>query len=268
MFGIGRLGRWSRVWGLSVAPLPTIGADDEGKVLTVVSGVEAWRDIVNMGAMAWVYEDFLCGSPLPPLSGANSGSGSLNAMRGAAGSAAHPGAWRLGTGTTTTGYANLFGSAADDLLKFGGGATTFETIIKLSALSDGTDTYTCLTGITTPAYGNTLSITNGIYFRYTHSASSGNWELRCANASSTTTRDTGIAAIAGWVRLGFVINAAGTSVQAYVNGTAAGAPITTNIPATTTAMMQQWFILKSAGTTAVLCDIDAYKISVVLGTSR
>ena len=149
-----------------------------------------------------------------------------------------------------------------------GGATTFETIIKLSALSDGTDTYTCLAGITTPAYGNTLSITNGIYFRYTHGSSSGNWELRCANASTTTTRDTGIAAIAGWVRLGFVINAAGTSVQAYVNGAAAGAAITTNIPASATALMQQWFILKSAGTTSINLDIDAYKIMVVLGSSR
>lgn len=299
MFGLGRLGLWGRkargsslvfpitevqggtnqttyaagdmLYASAANTLSKLAAGTEGQQLTMVSGLPGWQDPFALTKkVVWAYEDFVSGHQGPPLIGANGGTNSINAMRAAASTAANPGGWRQATGTTTTGYANLMGSTIDNTLKIGGGAgqCLFETVIRLSRLSDGTDTYTSQIGIVTPAFSNTLTITDGIYFRYTHSASAGNWELRSVSASSTTTVDTGVAASTNFVRLRFILNAAGTSIQAYINGVAAGAPITTNIPAATTGMMQQWFILKSAGTTTVNQDIDAYVMAITLASAR
>lgn len=70
--------------------------------------------------------------------------------------------------------------------------------------------------------------TNGIYFRFN---TSGNYIFVCRASGTESTVDTGTAATAGTlVNLSFVSSSNGTSIQAYVNGVAAGSPITTNIP--------------------------------------
>jgi len=231
------------------------------------TGVPIWGDYSDITRYVTFYEDFLTNQILLGLN--TGGTSSSAGVRGAPSTAAHPGAIRLVTGISTTGFADAYGSNVDDVLKLGGGTAKFETIVNLSALSDGTNTYTAQIGITTPAYNDNLSITAGIYFTYTHSTNSGKWVLNCTKASTTTTSDTGIAvAGATWVRLGFVLNSAGTSVQAYINGVAAGTPITTNIPAATTALNFQWLIIKSAGTGSFNLDIDAYKFQIALASTR
>jgi hypothetical protein len=249
----------------TLSKLP-IGAN--GQLLSVAStGVPAWTDAVNLSTVAISTSDFIEGSQIL-LKTAVSGANALSVNRSAAGSAAHPGAWRLSTGTTNSGYANLFGSDQDNQVKVGGaGEVIFETIVNLSALSNGADTYALLCGLTVPAFSNTLTITDGIYF-YLDSNANANWRLRCGASSSTTDGDTGVTATAAWTKLRWVLNAAGTSVQAYVNGVSAGSPVTTNIPPATTGMLLQWFIKKSAGTTAVNYDVDAYKLIVNLSASR
>jgi hypothetical protein len=47
---------------------------------------------------------------------------------------------------------------------------------------------------------------------------------------ATATSISGSSYSAAFIRLGFVINAAATSVQFYVNGSTAGSPVTTHIP--------------------------------------
>jgi len=242
-----------------------IAAGTPGQILYADStGSPVFQDYEDISNYAFYSDDFL--TPPADLTQGASGSGSACKISAAAGSASHPGAMRLSTGFTTTGYGNLYGSNVDNCIALGGGATYYETIINISALSNMTDTYNIVIGLTNPAYNNTLSITDGIYFTYTDSASSGDWVINCSASSSITSVDTGVAVTAAWTKLGFVLNAAGTSVQAYINGVAVGTPITTHIP--TSSLLFQWFILKSAGTSSINLDIDAYKLQIVLATPR
>jgi hypothetical protein len=75
---------------------------------------------------------------------------------------------------------------------------------------------------------NSSGQVDGIYFR---TVSGGNWFFVCRSGGSETTRDLGVAPAAGtYFFLEFRISGSGTSVQAYLNGAATGAAITTNIP--------------------------------------
>lgn len=68
---------------------------------------------------------------------------------------------------------------------------------------------------------------NGIYFIRT----SGNWILRCSAANVDSDSDTGIAPVIDTFQtLEFRVNAAGTSVQAYIDNVAAGTAVTEHIP--------------------------------------
>lgn len=246
-------------------PATGISGGTVGQILySNSSGTPVYQDYINLSNYAFYNDDFL--TPPADLTQGGSGSGFICNVRGGANSAGHPGAARLCPGTTTTGYANLYGSNVDDLIALGGGLTTFESIINISALSDVTNTYTIQIGLVKGAYNNTLVITDGIYFTYTDSVNTGNWTLNCASGSTTTSVDTGSAVTAAWQRLGWVLNAAGTSVQAYLNGSPIGVPITTNIPTANTNF--QWYIQKSAGTSQINLDLDAYNLFIVLNTPR
>lgn len=256
MFGIGRLGRWARGWGVSVAGLPTITAGDDGKIVRVVNGAYALRDQLDFSYMLVDGDDWAHGFKL--WSSGNSGANSRSNIQGAAGTYLSPSGWELNAGTTTTGYGNLFGTDQDDVIKLGAGTTTWETRLKLTRVSDGTDTYAFVAGLSRGPYLNSLPGLDGIYFYCT----TGNWKLRCQASSSTTDRDTGIAVTTNDVNLKWVYTVAG-GVQAYIDGVAVGAPITTNIPTNTTKLTHQWMILKSAGTTVCAAYLDWYRMSIV-----
>lgn len=199
-----------------------------------------------------------------------SGTGSISNIRAAKSTPSHPGVWALRTGTTTTGYANIIATNQDEVFAIGGaGVTTFEIISLMDALSNGTDTYTVMAGVRSTAYANDMAPAAGIYFTYTHGTNSGNWTLICRNASTSSSVDMGTGPTAGtFQRLSWVMNAAGTSVQGYIDGVAAGSAITTNIPTTTTKMMCSVMIAKSAGTTDVYYAIDAIALTVNFTTPR
>lgn len=247
---------------LSKLPIGT-----SGQVFTsLATGVPAWLDHDDESRYVRIYDDFLINSA--SLTATVSGADASARVISSTSTAAHPGTYALAVGSTNSGYANLYGSNVDDIIKLGGGITTYETIVNLSALSDGTDTYKTVMGLTTPAYNNTLTITTGIYFSYSSTENSGKWLFNVANSSTTTTQDTGITASTSFVRLGWVLNAGGTSVQAYVNGVAVGSPVTTNIPSSTTALNFQWIIVKSAGTNDRKLIVDAYKYFTMLASAR
>lgn len=235
----------------------------QAQIQRVVSGIPAWRDQIDPSLLIYFYEDFI--TPVANFNSANSGSGSISGIRSTASTNQHVGTWRLATGTATNGYGNLFGSNVDDMIKLGGGEAVFETSVNLSALSDGTNTYSAFVGLVKGAYNNVLPASDGIYF-FADSNANANWRLRSQASGSTTDRDTGIAIATGWVKLTWVLNSAGNSVQAYINGVAAGSPITTNIP--TAALLFQAMILKAAGITAVNFDVDYFKLMITLATAR
>jgi len=150
----------------------------------------------------------------------------------------------------------------------GGGIFSVNWVIQLSALSSGGNTYrfTCgladATSLSTP----TDSFVDGVYFEYTDSVNSGNWTINCTKTSVTTTANTSTAATTDFVNLGITVNAGGTSVSFFVNGTeVANSPITTNIP---TAPIAPFFMaINTAGTTPQI-NADLFYVQYTLTTPR
>lgn len=225
--------------------------------------------VADLSRTTVLTNDFIGGgSPPANLTSNHSGTTSKSSIRSAASTSAHPGVWALQTGTDTNGSADLFGSDVDQVFSpVGGGSFIFETVVKLSNLSDGTDTFSTSIGMSEDPYNaNTLS-SNGIFFYYTHTASGGNWTFYSFAAAANSSLNTGVAVMAGtWYKLGYIINSAGTSIQAYINGIAVGSPITTNIPSTN--VMLGFCLAKTAGTNNRILDIDYFKIIKNLSTPR
>jgi hypothetical protein len=212
----------------------------------------------------WNFEDFIIGTNARLWYGTSSGTGS--SALPTLGTALRPGIHRLSTGTTNTGYAGVANSGYLTDFLFGAGIYTLEADIYITTLSDGTETYTLRFG-----FGDALSIApvDGAYFRYTDTGTTPNWYRNTVSNTTLTSTDTGVAVVAGaWIRLKAVVNAAGTSVEYFINGISVGTN-TTNIPTGTGRETGAIYsIVKSAGTTARTTDIDWAWIHVELSTSR
>ncbi len=170
------------------------------------------------------------------------------------------GVFRLTSGTTAlTGLALLSPGSVNPTYKTGVYALTYVTRINMSVLSDGTNTYTIRCGLITNAYN--ANPTNGIFFRYTHSVNSGNYECVCRNTNVETVINTSIAPAitTNWDKLEFRINAAGTSVEFFINGVSQGTTIT-NIP--TALLVRSNNLHKQAGGSSQLMDIDMNYIKI------
>lgn len=153
-------------------------------------------------------------------------------------------------------------------IALGGGITTINWVVQLSALSSGGNTYRFSCGladdVTLSAQSD--SYVNGVYFTYTGTVNSGNWQIKNTAASVTTTGSTTVAASTSFVTLSIVINAAATSVAYYIDGNQVSvSPLTTNIP--TAALTPFVATINTAGTTPQY-NIDLFWMSIVLSNPR
>lgn len=169
-------------------------------------------------------------------------------------SAGVPGSDNLGiismnTGTTSSGLCAL--SSANGMLNFGGGRHILNMYVQVPTLSDGTNTYTLYMG-----FGNSSGageFTDGAYFVYSHGINSGNWRASTANSSTRTTLDSAVAVDTDYHLLTIDMNAAGNSVEFFVDGVSIGT-ITTNIPSSGNGIILK--IEKSVGTTTRTLSTD------------
>lgn len=162
----------------------------------------------------------------------------------------------LSTGSSATAAPSITTKAASIWTGTGTSATSayYRTIIGgLSALSDGTDTYTLIAGLT----GNTSAFTaspDGAFFRYSHGINSGKWQAVTSAAAVSTTFDTGVTFAASTNYTLEVFYRPDQSASFFVNGTYI-TEITTNVwsgysyPFIT--------IIKSAGTTSRSVNVHA-----------
>lgn len=161
----------------------------------------------------------------------------------------------LETGSTSTGYVFVSlgtGLSPSALGRCGGGVMTFETSIYLPNLADAGQDYVLRVG-----FGDDVTAADnddGIYFEYDRSTSV-NWRICCASGGvrTKTTSATAVGA-AAWIRLKWVVNAGGTSVEFFVDGVSVGT-ITTNIP-TTGWSVPMYKFGKTAGATTRVLHID------------
>jgi hypothetical protein len=233
--------------------IATSTATDQDVISVNSSGSPVWRGDNYPGSQFVFCEDFV-GNPfdIAAFNFGNSGAGSTGNGNGTTQSVAGVrGVIRCSTGTTTTGLGGFYGYQA---MFHSDGTSTYETKIKLSQLSDGTDTYTVYIGLGDQG-GNSTEHNYGVYFMYT-SGVSANWVVKNAKAGTRTSMTTSTAVTTSWTKLKFVVNAAGTSTEFFVNGSSVGS-ISSNIPSDynfTPSFNTK--IVKSAGTTSCHLDTD------------
>lgn len=172
------------------------------------------------------------------------------------------------TGGDTSSGIYLSGGGATAAFATGGGILVTSFVVDLGTLSSGGNTYRASIGL---ADGTTLaaasdSFVDGMYFQYTDSVNSGQWQFKCTNTSVTTTTSTTVAAATGFNTFTVISNAAGTSVSFYINGNLAGTAISTNIP---TAVLAPFVLLQStAGNLPTNSRIDLFWCTNVLSNPR
>ena len=237
------------------------------------SGLLAYEDYINASKRVVFYDDFITGgngtsfgSPHWQQSGGSGGAVGATYNTAYGFGVTNPGCFYLYSGTSVNAHAQLYGDNSCGVNFIGGGAATWETLVRNLDVSTAGNTYIIKMGWMNRATPS-AAVVSGIYFSYTTGT---NWILNCTNASTTTTSDTGIAAAAAtWYKLRFDVNAAGTSVQAYVNGVAAGAPIVTNIPVNTVGMTQVYQMYSTAWASGFrLMLVDYVKFVQTLTVAR
>ena len=213
----------------------------------------------GMGSRVLVQSDFL----EPPASKASDGVGvaiaGAGALVGSIGTQAdHPGTWALFTGTTAAGRVFIISSGLGSYQVGAGGITRTGTWISTGAvLSTALQRYTIRAGFFNVTLPN--NVFRGIGFEYDDSQNGGRWQLECVDAGGVTTVDSGVlVAINTWYFLEWEANAAGTSVEFFIDGVSVGT-IATNIP-TLENMFYNTHIMKLIGTTNTLMAIDAYYV--------
>lgn len=145
-------------------------------------------------------------------------------------------------------------------LQPGSGIVSLNYVLKLTTLSALGNRYNFYCGL-----GN-LTPSNGIYFTYSDNVNSGNWQIVCAKQGvGTTTTNTSIPAVTGYVNLGIVINAAGTSVGFFINGVLAGTIATANIPTAAISPIVS-FVRTSGALPAALFDL--FYMTTTLNNAR
>lgn len=215
---------------------------------------------------SWAYDDFLSceiASDVGAYGLQRFVSGGT--ISSAASSAGRPGVVELSTSTGATNYAVLLFRSPNNIT-FGGGRFVYETSIKLPTLSSGSQRYKVQIGIADDNGSGTP--TDGLWFEYSDSVNSGNWQYKSAQAGTTTTSNSSIAATTSWTRLTIEVNAAGNSVDYYIGGVSAGSAIINNIPSGANVATFAWGIIKSIGTTASTLQSDYWWYYHKLTTSR
>ena len=178
----------------------------------------------------------------------------------------NPGTLDLITGTTSTGYSLIRLGSNNNTnwpIIVGGGAITAIWLCKLSALSNGTDTYAARLGLMNANVAQ--AVNNGIYFDYNDTGALPNWNRATAASNSRTVTDSTVAASTNYVKLQMNINAAGSSIEYFINGVSVGSNVAT-IPSG--AIGPCAFILKSAGSTSVTLTVDYFYMYQKLTSAR
>jgi hypothetical protein len=156
----------------------------------------------------------------------------------------------------------VFSGAGVSDFATGNGSLTFDALIYLNTLSDGSNNNQINVGLSTSPAGSAAS--NQIIFYYEIGTST-TWNVITTAASSSTTTNTGVAVATGWTHVKFVVDATAANVYAYINATLV-ATIATNIPSAVLPPMISF--RKTLGATARIFGIDYVNITKTFATPR
>lgn len=203
----------------------------------------------------YFYDDF-DGTALNPYSIGWQGGGTGGTSVTANSEAGTPGIHQVGTSTGATNTRYMHRGLTGFLA--GGGRAICEWRVRIPTLSNGTETFTLKIGLHDSVSSAPV---DGLWFEYTDSVNSGQWQVKgSSNSTATTTNTTSAPAANTWYRLKIDINAAGTSAEFYVDGVSVGT-VASNIPTGSGRVFgPNAGISKSAGTTARTLDLDFFWI--------
>ncbi len=205
-----------------------------------------------VGQMRWLDADLTTGVSATTIAVADS---------------AHAGILELNTGAGATGFAcRYLGGVATGTgtagFIIGGGVLTMDWLVRVEDLSTAGERYSFQFGLF-----DTASTSNDfIRIFYTDTVNSGNWSISAGSAAIGTNTDSGVPVVADtWYRIRAVVNAAGTSIEYFINGVSVGT-VSTNLPAGVIA--PRCSMTKSVGTTPRIAYIDYFRLYQRLTVAR
>jgi ribosomal protein L35AE/L33A len=179
---------------------------------------------------------------------------------------------RAQTGTILTGQAGYIYGGVN--LFRGTGTVSIETYATIETLSTSTERFFTIFGhIGVANYNNPA---NGIFFAYDEGgviasgANAGSPNFKCVSINTLTRTffTSSVPIVAGqWYKLRIDLNAAGTQAAFYIDGNLI-TTLTTNIPATTTAMGVHSVIVKTVGTTTRAMQTDYFNYEEIFTNPR
>jgi hypothetical protein len=253
----------------------SLAIDGTGTKFPTVDAVNSLSFIDKGKRMVSFFTDFLTNATLDGAQSFASG-GSLGLIVGAQipNRTNQQGVAFFQTNTAATNYINYCSSSGAAQLWFGGGAWNYEALININTLSTALERYRMIFG-----FGSVISNsseTNGVFITYDEggtangTTASANWQcVTVDNSVRTLTTSTTAVTASAWNKLRIEINAAGTSVTFYVNGTAI-ATHQTNIPLASNSryVLMKTGVAKTIGITTrgFYCDYIGYEN--ILTTAR
>jgi hypothetical protein len=217
----------------------------------------------TMGTQAFVFSDFFeppAGLQVDGLQAISSGAGSSVSVPTAAYDFTnHPGVWGLNTGGTAAGRTFLLSEFLGGFhVGLNSGVIRFGCWYQSPAVASvALNRYVIRAGFSSISLPNTLL--QAITFEAQDDQNGGRWQALCEDGVAETTVDTGVAVgTSTYFLLEFEINAAGTSVEFFIDSLSV-ATIATNIPSG--AAFEHFVslhIMKLTGTANRATYVDAY----------
>jgi hypothetical protein len=190
----------------------------------------------SMGIRAFVFSDFFeppGGLQVDGLQAISAGAGaSVSTPTATYDFTDHPGVWGLNTGTTSAGRVFLLSQFAQGFHVGVGGITRHGCWYQSPAVASiAANRYVIRSGFFSMALPNT--ILQGIGFEAQDNQNGNRWQAICEDGIGETSVDTGVAVgTSTYFKLEFEVNAAGTSVEFFIDDVSV-ATIVTNIPSGT-----------------------------------
>jgi hypothetical protein len=238
-----------------------------GVIITSTTNLTPQRSFIDaIGSRALAYSDFLeppgffTGLQVEGLLGVNAAGGFISVPTAAYDFTDHPGVWGLNTGIGpgTDGRVFMLSQFAGGFHIGVGGFTRFGAFYQSPAIASvALNRYVIRAGFSSVVLPNTLA--RAVTFEAVDNENGGRWQALCEDGVAETTVDTGVTVgTSKYVFLEFEVNAAGDSVEFFIDGVSV-ATITTNIP---DGLGFEHFInihiMKLTGTANRASYIDAY----------
>lgn len=181
-----------------------------------------------------------------------------------AASTGQPGAWSLGTGSTTTGAAGMFaGKGSVEWAVYGDGHIYADALVNIPTLSDATERFTVFVGLDENPFNATFNA-HSFAVRYSDNINGGKFEgVARDGVNNETVVDLGVTVAANTTYiLRLELDKSFTEIRFYIDGVYRGR-LTSGFGTISNNVAPKCNIVKSAGTTARTFRVSRFDAGVI-----